>query len=106
MATCLATALREHDLLARMGGEEFGVLLPELPMQEAVWWQNGCARLLPIFRSWWARGSSGSRVSIGVASIVGFDEPARVIDAAEKAMFRAKRAGRNRIGGPWVKLAS
>ena len=45
-------------------------------------------------------------VSIGVASIVAYDEPARVFDAAEKAMYKAKRAGRNRVGGPWMKMAS
>jgi diguanylate cyclase (GGDEF)-like protein len=106
VATCLATALREHDLLARMGGEEFGVLLPELPMQEAILVAERLRKAVADFPFMVGTRIVRITVSIGVASIVGFDEPARVIDAADKAMHRAKRAGRNRIGGPWVKLAS
>jgi diguanylate cyclase (GGDEF)-like protein len=104
IATCLATALRERDLLARMGGEEFGILLPGLPMQEAVLVAERLRKAVADFPFMVGTRIVRITVSVGVASIVAFDEPARVIEAAEKAMYRAKRAGRNRIGGPWVKL--
>jgi diguanylate cyclase (GGDEF)-like protein len=106
VATCLAAALRESDLLARMGGEEFGVLLPAMPMQEAVLVAERLRRAVADFPFMVGARIVRITVSVGVASIVGFDDPARVIDAAEKAMYRAKRSGRNRIGGPWIKLAT
>jgi diguanylate cyclase (GGDEF)-like protein len=106
VATCLAAALREHDLLARMSGEEFGVLLPTLPMQEAILIAERLRKSVADFPFMVGTRIVRVTVSIGVAGIVGFDEPARVIDAADKAMHRAKRAGRNRVGGPWMKVAS
>ena len=106
VATCLAAALRDRDLLARLGGEEFGVLLPALPMQEAVLVAERLRSAVAAYPFMVGTRIVRITVSIGVASIVGFDEPARVVEAADKAMYRAKRAGRNRVGGPWLKLAS
>jgi diguanylate cyclase (GGDEF)-like protein len=106
VATCLAAALRGPDLLARLGGEEFGVLLPELPMQEAVLVAERLRAGVAAYPFMVGTRIVRITVSVGVASIVGFDEPARVMDAADKALYRAKRSGRNRVGGPWVKLAS
>jgi diguanylate cyclase (GGDEF)-like protein len=106
VAICLGSALRDGDLLARLGGEEFGVLLPTLPMQEAVLVAERLRAAVAAYPFMVGTRVVRISVSIGVASIVGFDEPKRVIDAADKAMYRAKRAGRNRVGGPWMKLAS
>ena len=106
MATCLAAALRDGDLLARLGGEEFGVLLPRLPMDEAVLVAERLRAAVASYPFMVGTRIVRMTVSIGVASIVAYDEPARVFDAAEKAMYKAKRAGRNRVGGPWMKMAS
>jgi len=106
VATCLAGALREGDLVARFGGEEFGVLLPTMPMQEAVLVAERLRAAVAAYPFMVGTRIVRITVSVGLASIVGFDEPARVIDTADKAMYRAKRAGRNRVGGPWLKMAS
>jgi diguanylate cyclase (GGDEF)-like protein len=106
VATCLAGALREGDLVARFGGEEFGVLLPTMPMQEAILVAERLRAAVAAYPFMVGTRIVRITVSVGLASIVGFDEPARVIDTADKAMYRAKRAGRNRVGGPWLKMAS
>lgn len=106
VATCLASALRGRDLLARLGGEEFGILLPELPMQEAVLVAERLRAGVGAYPFMVGTRIVRITVSVGVASIVGFDEPSRVMDAADKALYRAKRAGRNRVGGPWLKISS
>ncbi len=106
VATCLTAALRGNDLLARLGGEEFGVLLPDMPMQEAVLVAERLRTAVLNYPFMVGTRIVRISISIGVASIVGYDEPARVLDAAEKGLFRAKRAGRNRVGGPWLKVAS
>jgi diguanylate cyclase (GGDEF)-like protein len=106
VAACLAGALRGNDLLARLGGEEFGVLLPDLPMTEAVLVAERLRAAVASYPFMMGTRIVRITVSIGVAGIVAYDEPARVMEAAEKAMYRAKRAGRNRIGGPWMKVAA
>lgn len=103
MATCLSASLREGDLLARLGGEEFGVLLPELPMQEAVLVAERLRASVASYPFMVGTQIVKVTVSIGVASIVGHDEPARVMNAADNGLHRAKRAGRNLVGGPWMK---
>lgn len=79
--------LREGDLLARYGGEEFGVLLPDSDHADAV---AALERLL-------AATPHGQTFSAGVAVWDGVEPPERLVGRADRALYAAKRAGRNGV---------
>jgi diguanylate cyclase (GGDEF)-like protein len=97
VAQCLSTRLRQGDLLARFGGEEFAVLLRNMVGAEAL---DVAERLrqsvetLPIFV---AGVPVGVTISIGIAEAGTGDEPATLLMAADAALYAAKEAGRNKI---------
>jgi diguanylate cyclase (GGDEF)-like protein len=92
------TALRHHDLSARYGGEEFAVLLPNTTregamaaldkmrsrVQEVRCMHQG--RVLPI-----------PTFSAGLTLYVPGESHANFIDRADRALYRAKNLGRNRV---------
>jgi len=97
VAGAIVTAVREEDVPARVGGEEFAVLLrnpgPEVAVEvgERV---RAAVQDLDLRR----HGVSGVSVSVGVANARGADEPiAAIVERADQALLRAKRAGRNRV---------
>jgi diguanylate cyclase (GGDEF)-like protein len=94
VAHLLRGALRRTDFLARFGGEEFVAVLPGTDLGGAVevaeWLRRAVAD-----GPWVGRGVT---VSIGAATLG--PEPARpgrLIRAADRALYRAKAAGRNRV---------
>lgn len=88
------TVLRRDDLVGRYGGEEFLVLFPDTPPGDA---QAIAQRILQAAR----RGSAGLpayTVSIGMAILEdGGMDAAAVIDVADRALYAAKRSGKDRI---------
>jgi diguanylate cyclase (GGDEF)-like protein len=84
---------RERDLLARFGGEEFLVVLPATGIAEAL-------RVAERLREQVSSSALGATISIGVASQVPTgDAPSTLIAAADRALYAAKAAGRNRVEG-------
>lgn len=96
-ARVLSADCRDADLLARLGGEEFALLLPNTELEAAV---AICERLQQRFRAHphWA-GVAGLQVtfSVGVAECRQDDTPSRLLERADAAMYRAKNQGRNVI---------
>jgi diguanylate cyclase (GGDEF)-like protein len=101
-AALTALLQRPTDLLARYGGEEFAVILPEtgeagaLAMAEAM--RAGISALaMPHLQAGGAQRHI--TVSIGIASQdpAAPVEVAALIGAADRALYGAKRAGRNRV---------
>jgi two-component system cell cycle response regulator len=93
--------LRPSDLVARMGGEEFVVVLPEADFDTALQIAERLRRRvgdMPV-----EGGDSASplsvSVSIGVAVVQpdGKEEPDAALQRADVALYTAKRAGRNRV---------
>ncbi len=100
IAATLQFALREEDLVGRLGGEEFVIVLPEADEAAAC---AGAERLRHAIET--AEFSAQHRliplrVSIGVAIIDDGDDFASLLRRADQAMYAAKRAGRNRVVGP------
>lgn len=101
VARTLGSQLRPKDSLVRFGGEEFVILLPELDVAEAH--QIGERLLRSIaqigpFET--AIGTlPGVTLSIGLAQLRDDDELEDLIDRADKALYQAKQAGRNRLCG-------
>jgi len=90
--------LREVDLLARIGGEEFAVLLPETDASGA----RIVAERLRQFVAGLKVGTEGAEIrwtiSIGVAALVPADATIEeCLKRADKALYRAKEGGRNRV---------
>ncbi len=93
----LITTSRRSDILGRWGGEEFVLLLPETSLDEAL---ELAERLRQKVRER-VIVHEGTRVqvtaSFGVAGLGGAQELDMLIEAADKALYAAKMAGRNRV---------
>ncbi len=88
-------ACRRSDTLARIGGEEFGLILWEMDIGEA---EAFCDRLRERIAAL-AVTASGQRLtvtaSIGVAPLVDYPSVPELLGAADRALYRAKDDGRN-----------
>ena len=94
VAKCLKESLRGADVAVRFGGEEFSILLPQTSAEEAkVIGERVRARVAATrFRN------RPVTVSIGIASCCTKIKTADgLIEAADKALYVAKREGRNRV---------
>ncbi len=96
----LSSALREVDLLCRYGGEEFCIILPDVDLTQAL----AIAERLRVDIQRRAGSSVRSTAGLEVTSSFGVAElephvsdPAQLIDMADKALYEAKNAGRNRV---------
>ena len=89
--------IRPNDIVARFGGEEFLVLLPDTGMDEAVSviarLQRNLTRKIFLHKS----GSLLITFSAGVAQRVPAETQDAVVARADKALYRAKQAGKNRV---------
>ncbi|UXZ54076.1 EAL domain-containing protein [Halomonas sp. 7T] len=96
VAKRLEEELRPWDTVARFGGDEFIVLLPDLAHEQDV--MQVVERLLArISAPYWYRTSQlRISASIGIATDDGtMSEPRQLIQQADLAMYKAKRRGRN-----------
>ena len=102
---------RHGDLVVRLGGEEFGVLLPLTPASGACAVADMLRQAVENLRLPHAPGTSHPIVTIsaGVASMRPHSgcRPEDLMQAADAALYQAKRAGRNRVmTAPEIDLAS
>jgi two-component system, cell cycle response regulator len=91
--------IRTEDMFARFGGEEFGLLLRESAEDKALICAERCRRA--VDGSDFNFGGTPIKVSIslGVATLFDTDytQPEELLAAADKYLYRAKQAGRNRV---------
>ena len=102
IAQTLARSLRRAgDVVARYGGEEFVVILPETDIGKAALLGERLRTAIEAmgFEHPTSKVSRYVTVSIGVASIVpaGQQQSDELIAMADRAMYRAKQTGRNRV---------
>jgi len=94
----ILSIFRHHDMVARYGGEEFAVLLPNTDSDGAVRALNKVRRRANETR--WQTNGTMSNVptfSAGVSLYKPGESATAFIERADKALYRAKRLGRNRI---------
>jgi diguanylate cyclase (GGDEF)-like protein len=103
VADIVRSALRGTDLPARYGGDEFAVILPETGKTDAFAVAEKVRSLVeetlvPVHGSETGRDDVEVRVSIGVSALgVATTEPVHLVEAADRALYRAKDGGRNQV---------
>jgi two-component system, cell cycle response regulator len=98
-AARMRSVLRGHEAIGRYGGEEFLIVLPNCgPSEAASVAARACLALstTPIEA---AANMLRTTMSVGVATAsIGADCARSLVDRADQALYRAKAAGRNRVG--------
>lgn len=100
VSTLLSANVKGKDTVARLGGEEFAVLLPDTPLSGAE--RVGEALRHAVEHSRLRRSNTGETighitVSVGVTAYLAGETHDDFIGRADKALYMSKRAGRNRV---------
>ncbi len=96
----LKHSIRKVDTLGRYGGEEFVVLLPQVPRAEAIEVAEKLRRSIAETHFEFGHVQPGGKVtiSIGVASLpTDATELEKLVDCADAALYASKRGGRNAV---------
>lgn len=98
VADACQAQLRSEDLLARIGGEEFAVILPETTAAGALEVGDKLRAGVADLRIEIPGGTLLLTTSVGIATLSGSKRShEELLSLADKALYRAKHAGRNRV---------
>lgn len=95
LAGALKQGIREEDLVGRWGGEEFLVVLRRCSGEAGA--DRFRALVAQVDRGPWTRSGPPVTISVGVAALGPHDDAATWLSRADKALYRAKEAGRHRV---------
>ena len=93
LARILRNSVRETDLAARWGGEEFVIIAPEIGVQEAKELAERCRREIAANQV----ASMDITMSFGVSDVREHDSVDTVLSRIDSLLYRAKSSGRNLI---------
>jgi len=94
----LKRSIRDHDVIARWGGEEFILLLPETGLEEAVRLAERLRQAVEGIRLTCQGNRIGITASFGVAEKhTDARDLGELITMADQQLYRAKNSGRNRV---------
>jgi diguanylate cyclase (GGDEF)-like protein len=98
VAEIATDTMRMGDVVARLGGEEFAILMPDTDEDQA---RIACERLRAALAARPVRLSTGAdapvTLSTGVALLVPGEDKDRLVTRADNALYRAKSEGRNQV---------
>lgn len=97
LAHVIGDTIRPQDAVARYGGEEFVVVLPDTELDDGVSVIQRLQRELTKRFFLHENRKLLITFSAGVAQLAREEPPQRTLDRADEAMYRAKRAGKNRV---------
>jgi diguanylate cyclase len=99
LVTVAREAMRPQDTLARFGGEEFVILLPDTPLDKGIEAMTRLQRELT--KRFFMAGTEKVMItfSAGVAQLESDETGLDAIKRADQAMYLAKRSGKNRVLG-------
>ena len=93
-------ALRPDDLLGRVGGEEFAIVLPRTSQEQALSIGQRLCELVRQHQFFLAQGGETITVSIGlhaISAIENYDTLEHLLSKADEALYRAKNNGRDQV---------
>lgn len=102
VAQVLRGTLREVDVVARWGGEEFVVILDRTSETDAISVGDKLRHAVEAIEIAGSKEQPGGRitVSIGAAELQPGEDAAALVQRADRAVYQAKKAGRNRVSIP------
>lgn len=86
-AEIFKNSIRNNDVLARFGGDEFIIMIPKTPIEGAIVVGDRICKSI----------EKECKVSVGVASIAPDDSLEDLINKADKALYMAKKQGGNKV---------
>ena len=95
IATVVRSNVRQSDIVSRIGGDEFSIIMPGSTLEES---EHAAQRLVQrtVKMIQADMGDIPVGLSIGLAESANAEEINLLIEAADRAMYRAKKAGGNR----------
>jgi diguanylate cyclase (GGDEF)-like protein len=99
LAGIMKATARDTDAVARLGGDEFVVVLPDTGWQGALTFAERMRRKVDDFSFGATTAAMKITISVGVALARGTDpiSPEMLLQEADRSLYKAKSAGRNRI---------
>lgn len=99
LASLVRVNIRREDIFARVGGEEFALILPETQGPEASAVADKIRKLVEASEFSFDTITIPVTVSLGVGSLDAADSAESLFAKADANLYRAKQAGRNRVCG-------
>ena len=97
VANFLQSGLRESDFVARFGGEEFVILLPETSLVDATKAMNKLRLGIKELSVEYDEHKMSTAMSFGISEFENSDTPKAVFSRADRALYRAKEKGRDQV---------
>ena len=95
-ADIIQSRIRNVDMFARIGGEEFVLLMPDTPLDMALALNNTLRTMLEECNFHYDNQHCHITSSVGIAEFLEGDEASDVLEKADNALYQSKNTGRNR----------
>jgi len=95
VAKCLAQGIRSTDLVARIGGEEFAMIMIGLSIEVSQQIANELRETVQMLRLHFRGTPVPVTLSCGIALLQDYDTPGRAFERADAALYKAKNTGKN-----------
>lgn len=93
----IRACIRQIDIAARYGGDEFAIILPNTALEDAVNVADRMVKMVSATPITWDHNKIDLSVSVGVGQYGGDCCPGDVTRATDEAMYEAKQGGKNRV---------
>jgi two-component system cell cycle response regulator len=97
IAALVAPEVRREELLARWGGEEFAVVLPETALDDATRFAERIRQMIADAAFEYDGKMLGVTISVGTTALADGDSLQTLVDRADALLARAKHGGRNQV---------
>jgi len=94
MTRSIQRQIRTTDIFGRLGGEEFAILLPDASLEDAA---ATAEKLRQLIETTTLITEQPITISLGVSSAHDEDTSDSLLERADKALYRAKKGGRNQV---------